>query len=70
LLFRKFLVAACENNRLVLIDPLTYKTICLKDDVHRKRCNTITFIDNRLFATCSDDKTISVWDVRNMKEVT
>ena len=67
--FRNILVAACENSSVVLIDPVSNKTICIKRNAHTLRCNTITFIDERLFATCSDDTNISIWDVRNMKEV-
>lgn len=62
-------MAACENDALVVVDPLTSKVIAKQERVHSKHCNTITFIDNRLFATCSDDSNISVWDVRNLKEV-
>ena len=69
LVFRNILVAACENNSLVLIDPLSNEIIYKKENAHSLRCNTISFIDERLFATCSDDSNVSVWDIRNMKEV-
>nr|CAB3236285.1 DDB1- and CUL4-associated factor 10-like [Phallusia mammillata] len=62
------LVAACENDAIVVIDPLTSKIIKKQEHVHTKRCNTITFIDNQLFSTCSDDSNISVWDIRNLRE--
>ena len=67
--FRKVLIAACQKNALVIIDPLTHKTICKRENAHRKRCNTVTFIDDNLFVTCSDDHNISIWDIRYMKEV-
>lgn len=68
-MFRNILIAACEDNSLLLIDPLSYKPICKNPNAHTLRCNNICVMDERLFATCSDDCNISVWDIRNMKEV-
>jgi len=40
-----------------------------RERVHTKRCNTITFVDDNLFATSSDDANIALWDLRYLQDV-
>ncbi|XP_053675072.1 DDB1- and CUL4-associated factor 10 [Anopheles nili] len=60
------LVAACEKKSIVLFDPLTEIQICAVKNAHNDSVNCIKFIDDRLFATCSDDTTVALWDIRNL----
>ncbi|XP_050077271.1 DDB1- and CUL4-associated factor 10 homolog [Anopheles maculipalpis] len=60
------LVAACEKKSIVLFDPLTEIQICAVKNAHTECVNCIKFIDDRIFATCSDDTTVALWDIRNL----
>lgn len=60
------LIAACERKSFIAVDPLTEKVITVKDDAHTDCCNNVSFLDDRMFTTCSDDTTIAIWDLRNM----
>uniref|UniRef100_A0A182M1I0 Uncharacterized protein n=1 Tax=Anopheles culicifacies TaxID=139723 RepID=A0A182M1I0_9DIPT len=60
------LVAACQKKSIVLFDPLTEIQICAVKNAHTECVNCIKFIDHRIFATCSDDTTVALWDIRNL----
>ena len=38
------------------------------DNAHTSCVNLIKFLDSRTFVTCSDDCTLAVWDIRNLKQ--
>ncbi len=61
-------LAACSNNSLVGYDPriTTTKPVLSVPNAHSNCTNCITFIDDKTFATCSDDKTIRLWDLRDL----
>lgn len=61
------LVAACEKKCFQIFDPLNYKRIHTVDAAHHDCVNCVKFLDDRVFATCSDDTTINLWDVRNLQ---
>ncbi|XP_058825262.1 DDB1- and CUL4-associated factor 10 [Topomyia yanbarensis] len=61
------LVAACEKKTIVLFDPITEKQMCTIKNAHNDSVNCVKFLDNRMFATCSDDTTVALWDTRNLK---
>ncbi|XP_055610490.1 DDB1- and CUL4-associated factor 10 homolog [Uranotaenia lowii] len=61
------LVAACEKKTIVLFDPITEKQMCTIKNAHNDSVNCVKFLDNRMFATCSDDSTVALWDTRNLK---
>lgn len=61
------LVAACEKKSIQIFDPLTHEKIHSVNGAHTDCVNCVKFLDGRMFATCSDDTTIALWDVRNLK---
>ncbi|XP_067007174.2 DDB1- and CUL4-associated factor 10 homolog [Anabrus simplex] len=61
------LVAACEKKSILMFDPLCRRLIHAVDNAHRDCVNCVRFLDSRVFATCSDDSTVALWDARNLK---
>ncbi|KAL0103124.1 hypothetical protein PUN28_017450 [Cardiocondyla obscurior] len=62
------LLAACEKKSILMFDPLCRKLIHAIDDAHNDCVNCVRFLDQRMFATCSDDSTVALWDARNLKQ--
>ncbi|XP_074133322.1 DDB1- and CUL4-associated factor 10-like [Sminthopsis crassicaudata] len=60
------LAAACELNEVLLFDPISSKHIKTLSEAHENCVNNIRFLDDRLFATCSDDSTVALWDLRKL----
>ncbi|XP_028911915.1 DDB1- and CUL4-associated factor 10 isoform X2 [Ornithorhynchus anatinus] len=65
-LIRSVLTVACEQTEVLLFDPISSKHIKTLSEAHEDCVNNIRFLDNRLFATCSDDTTIALWDLRKL----
>ncbi|EPQ18730.1 DDB1- and CUL4-associated factor 10 [Myotis brandtii] len=63
---RSVLTVACEQTEVLLFDPISSKHIKTLSEAHEDCVNNIRFLDNRLFATCSDDTTIALWDLRKL----
>ncbi|XP_017477394.1 PREDICTED: DDB1- and CUL4-associated factor 10 homolog [Rhagoletis zephyria] len=61
------LVAACEKKAIVLFDVVSRQSAQKIMDAHSSNVNCIKFLDSRHFATCSDDTTVALWDLRFMK---
>lgn len=59
--------AATENNSILLYDPLCHKLIHQVTSAHSQPVNCVTFLDDHLFATGSDDACVTLWDRRNIK---
>lgn len=62
------LVAATEVKALLLYDPSQQKLIKTVPDAQMSCINAVKFLDPNTFATCSDDCTIAIWDIRRMDE--
>ncbi|KAK7863095.1 hypothetical protein R5R35_004919 [Gryllus longicercus] len=62
-----FIVAACEKHSLLLFDPLSRKMIRSVNNAHTNCVTNVKFVDSQNFATGSDDSTVALWDVRNLK---
>ncbi|KAG8595088.1 hypothetical protein GDO81_001413 [Engystomops pustulosus] len=60
------LTVACEQTEVLLFDPVSSKHIKTLSEAHEDCVNNIRFLDNRMFATCSDDTTIALWDLRKL----
>ncbi|XP_061741964.1 LOW QUALITY PROTEIN: DDB1- and CUL4-associated factor 10 [Nerophis ophidion] len=60
------LTVACEQTEVLLFDPVSSRHIKTLTEAHEDCVNNIRFLDNRLFATCSDDTTIALWDLRKL----
>ncbi|XP_013792183.1 DDB1- and CUL4-associated factor 10-like, partial [Limulus polyphemus] len=61
------LVAATELRSILLFDPLNHQLISTVQNAHSHCVNYARFLDSRVFATCSDDKTVALWDTRFLK---
>ncbi|XP_014486888.1 PREDICTED: DDB1- and CUL4-associated factor 10 [Dinoponera quadriceps] len=62
------LLAACEKKSILMFDPLCRRLIHAIDNAHNDCVNCVRFLDQRMFATCSDDSTVALWDARNLKQ--
>ncbi|XP_076630424.1 DDB1- and CUL4-associated factor 10 homolog [Colletes latitarsis] len=61
------LLAACERKTILMFDPLTRRLIQAIENAHNDCVNCVRFLDQSIFATCSDDSTVALWDARNLK---
>lgn len=61
-----FVVTVRSGRALVIYDPRQHKRIHCKAHAHDDCVNCITFLSHYLFATCSDDCTVRLWDFRNL----
>jgi WD40 repeat protein len=61
------LLAACERKSMLMFDARTQSLQRKVAKAHEDSVNYIRFLDSRLFASCSDDCTVALWDLRNLK---
>lgn len=61
------LVAACEKKSIMVFDPLRAHLVNHVQNAHNDCVNCVRFLDSRMFATCSDDMTVALWDIRFLK---
>ena len=64
----KMLVAACEKATILILDPVSRKLIHRVENAHCDSVNCICFLDERTFASGSDDSNIMLWDARMLRE--
>lgn len=59
--------ATTAKEAILFFDPLTHQRISVIERAHQDSVNYIKFIEkNGLFASCSDDKAIKLWDMRRL----
>ncbi|KAJ8317139.1 hypothetical protein KUTeg_005043 [Tegillarca granosa] len=61
------MAAACEGHSILMFDPFNGKLVSSKSKAHNDCVNCVRFLDSRIFASCSDDQTVALWDARYMK---
>ncbi len=59
-------VAVCANRAILAYDPRTHARVSVVPHAHEDGVNCVTFLDSFTLATCSDDHTIRLWDLRNL----
>lgn len=62
-----FVVTVLAGRAFEVYDPRIRKKIHSRLGAHDDCVNCVTFINNRQFATCSDDATIRLWDLKNVR---
>lgn len=63
-------LTVCSNRAIVSYDPrlsTCSKPLHIVRNAHDDGVNCLTFLDAFSVATCSDDKTIRIWDLRNFR---
>ena len=65
----KLALTVCSAMSIAEYDPRlpVTKVACAVKHAHSDCVNCISFIDDFMFATCSDDATICLWDLRNIR---
>lgn len=63
----RILIGACEKKSILVFDALNGRPIDHIRHAHNDCVNCVRFLDSRVFATCSDDMTVALWDVRYLK---
>lgn len=64
----KMMVAACERCSILIFDPNSRNCVHRLPNAHEDSVNCICFCDERIFATGSDDRGITLWDARMLHE--
>lgn len=64
----KMLVTACEKAAILVFDPFSRKLISKIMQAHNDSVNCICFLDERTFASGSDDCNIVLWDTRMLNK--
>lgn len=61
-------LTACSNNSVIAYDPRLCPSRPVRSvrNAHSDCTNCITFMDDSTFLSCSDDRTIHLWDLRNL----
>lgn len=62
------LIGVTKNRCILVFDPLSQRLVHQHNEAHADSLNNIKFLNDHLFATCSDDTTISLWDLRMMDQ--
>ena len=60
-------VAVCANGSFATHDPRHNSRVRTVQRAHDEGANCVTFLSDLTFATCSDDTTIKLWDLRNLQ---
>ena len=63
----KLLIGGTEKNVLLLFDPLNNQLIKELYRSNQENINHVKFLNSNLFASCSSDKKITIYDIRNLK---
>ena len=58
------LVGATERNALLFFDPLNHRLFQTVREAHSGSVNYVKFLDENMFASCSDDRNVALWDMR------
>lgn len=61
-----FVVTVRSGHGFVVYDPRQRRKLHCQYCAHDDCVNCVTFLNSYLFATCSDDRTIRLWDFRNL----
>lgn len=61
---RSYLVATTAQGHLQIYAPERHKLIRRIPHGHSRSINYAKFLDNKTFASCSDDTTVALWDLR------